>query len=426
MSLEDHPSLEDLTRFLRNDSRSAPALNAKIVRHLLSGCRQCRDLLAKAGTAPSSAAKDYDYSAALEAVGITISTFLSGGVRAPLAKVLSFSREVDHSASPSIVRSLIARSHGLRYSDPEEMLCLADLARAKATECDAETAGGQDQLEDLRGQAWGHFGNTLRVHGRLAEAAEALAEAERCLTAGTGNSQLRARLLEQRASLLIAAMSFDEAIQVNAEAIRFYREGGKHELLAGALLRTANALVYSGRAEEAIVHLNQMRSLLDPVKNPHLLLAYWHNLVQCYIEFGKPEEALACHSKAGEFYKKHPDPMILLRASWQEGKLLREIGHLRNAEAALLRARKGFLDRRLTYEAALISLDLAEIYLKLDLIEDLKRMVQETTTIFTGFGIDPRALRPLLEVQEAAEARTRKSMGTGSTQLSSGSKLVAP
>jgi tetratricopeptide (TPR) repeat protein len=426
MVSDDHPSLDDLARFLRSGSRSDPALNAKIVRHLLSDCRQCRDLLAKAGTAPSSTAKDYDYSAAFEAVDITISTFLSGGVRAPLAKVLSFSREVDHSASPRIVRSLIERSHGLRYSDPEEMLCLADLARAKATECDAETAGGQDQLEDLRGQAWGHFGNTLRVHGRLAEAAEALAEAERCLTAGTGNPQLRARLLEQRASLLIAAMSFDEAIQVNEEAIRFYRESGKHQLLAGALLRTANALVYSGRAEEAILQLNQMRSLIDPVKDHHLLLFYWHNLVRCYMEFGKPEEALACHSKAGELYRKHQDPMILLRATWQEGKLLREIGHLRNAEAALLRARKGFLERRLTYEVALISLDLADIYLELGLIEDLKRMVEETAKIFSGFGIDPRTLRPLLEVQEAAEDRARKSMDNGLAQSSSGSKPDSP
>jgi hypothetical protein len=90
--------------------------------------------------------------------------------------------------------------------------------------------------------------------------------------------------------------------------------------------------------------------------------------------------------------------LILLRATWQEGSLLSEIGHLNNAAAALLRARQGFTEQGLAYETALVSLDLVEVYSKLGKAEEIRQVVAETTTIFRAMCLSREVLASLLHV----------------------------
>src|SRR5215210_6563849 len=76
--------------------------------------------------------------------------------------------------------------------------------------------------------------------------------------------------------------------------------------------------------------------------------------------------------------KEFNDSLILLKVGWQEGQLLRNLGHLRAAEAVLLKAQAGFMERGLMYEVALVCLDLAALYVKLKAIDELKQTVTAT------------------------------------------------
>lgn len=169
------------------------------------------------------------------------------------------------------------------------------------------------------------------------------------------------------------------------------------------MVQKAVVLVYSDRPEEALSTLHEAIPLIDRVEDPRVFLAAHHNLARCYIDLGQPEEALAAYYQARDLYRNHNDSMILLRATWQEGQILREIGHLHNAEAALLRARQGFLESGLAYEAAMVSLDLAEVYKKAGLRDKLRRTIAEALPILRALRVSRETLAALLRLQEADE-----------------------
>jgi tetratricopeptide (TPR) repeat protein len=439
----DHPSTEDFEKFLRSSSRSIyRAANAQVMRHLLSDCTACRDRLNAMGwsqarlanllhpvadssrpgegfSTPSPAeAETHDYSRAFAAVERRVSAFLAPeshpmekSVDLLLAELadLPASEQIERISgggpysTPPVIRGLIDRSHALRYRNADEMLHLADLARLAVECCPASAADGELKLADLRTRVWGAYGNALRVGSRPQEAEEAFATARDCRKQGTGDPVLRAWLSEKITPLAIFQGRFEEAIEMCEEAGQIYQELGESHHLASTLTQKAIASLYSGESERAIRALNQAIPLVDYEEDPHLLLAACHNLIRCYIDLDRPDQALAIYSETRVLYQEFDDPLILLRAAWQEGQLLRDLGHLRAAETALLRARKGYQEQRLAYEMALVSLDLATVYVKLGLGEEVKRTVMTTVPIFHALRVKLETLAALLQLQQVAD-----------------------
>jgi tetratricopeptide (TPR) repeat protein len=306
-------------------------------------------------------------------------------------------------ARPQFVQYLIDNSYKVRFQDPDRMLHFAKLAHFAAAACTAETSGGELRLADLRTRAWGNYGNSLRICGQLREAEEALARADREFDEGTGDPPLRARLLEQKTSLQIHQRRFEEAIASADAAAQIYRDLGDSHSLATTLVHKAWATLMAGETETAVDLINRAMPLIDSQRDPQILLVACHNLVRCYIDLAQPEKALSIYTETRELYREFDDPLILLRATWQEGQLLRDMGHLQQAESKLLEAQKGFLDRGLFYEASVLSLDLAALYLKTGSSEDVRQTAAAAVPIFRALGVDRDALASLRQLQQVAD-----------------------
>jgi tetratricopeptide (TPR) repeat protein len=365
----------------------------------------------------AAAAHSYDYSKAFAATEQALDAFFAEGRRvestpeellaelAPLAQEEQerWVRSYNRFANPQLVRKLTEMSHAVRYENAARMLHLANLGRLAAEACTAAVAGSAPKLADLRAHGWRQYANALRVAGRLHEAEEAFSTALRLCQEGTGDPPLRAALCERMASLRIFQRRFDQAIALADEAGRIYEDLGETRSVASTMVQKAIAQIYSGEAEAAVRTLNRAIPMIDHEGDPHLLLAACHNLIRSYIDMGRPEQALSIYFEARGLYRDFQDPLIALRAGWQEGQLLRDLGHLRAAETALLGARQGFLEKELFYDTALVSLDLSAVYLRLGETEKLREAVSEMVPIFTSLGVDREALAALLQLQQATQ-----------------------
>lgn len=409
--LADHLKVQDFERFLRNATAAGTGLqNTRMVRHLLAACAPCQENLSKAA---STSPETYNYGASFARAEQSLEAFLAQGKTSgvPAADLLAELVELspaeqtervasDRYAVPGFIKHLIDGSHGARYQDPARMLHLANLARLAAEACPVEAAGSAPKMADLRAQAWRQYGNALRVLGHLREAEEAISIARRHLEEGTRDPLLRARFCTQAVSLRLAQRRFDQAIELAEEAGQIYMDLEDDHAFASTLVQKAIASLYAGEAEESIRILNRAIPLIEAERDPNLLLSACHNLVRSYIELGRPEQALSLYSETRDLYRRSEDPLFKLRLAWQEGLLLRDLGHLRASETTLLAARQGFVDRELFYEAALISLDLAAVYVKLQAEPELKQTVAETVPIFRALGVERELLGSLLQLQQ--------------------------
>lgn len=427
--LKNHPTIDELELFFRSASpASSIPCPLHVVRHLLAGCAICCERLKAAGwsgprlerfvhlAAAEREGPGYNYGPAFTSAERRLAAFfapeapLEEPVEDLLAELFRLPQEEQirlaedrRFGHPEVVRSLIDRGYLVRYEDPQKMHHLVDLARVAAQTCTPVAAGSPERLGDLRAGAWEKLGNSLRIQGRLLEAEEALTTAQSHCAKGTGDPLLRARIIEHWASLRTFQRRFDEAISLADEAGRIYREIGQLQEFASALVHKAIASIYAGRTEPAIRILNQAISLIDPEENSQLLFSACHNLIRCYIDAAKPEQALSLYFEARDLYREvDGHTTIVLRAAWQEGQILRDLGHLHAAEAALRHARQGFLDRGLFYEVAVVSLDLAAIYVRLGKVEEVRQTAAAAVPIFRALRVEREVLGSLLQLQQAA------------------------
>jgi hypothetical protein len=86
-----------------------------------------------------------------------------------------------------------------------------------------------------------------------------------------------------------------------------------------------------------------------------------------------------------------------------EGNVDLALGRLGPAEAAFREVQHDFLERRMGYDAALVSLDLALLFTQEGCVEDLKRLAAELMPVFESRDVHREAIVALLMFQRACE-----------------------
>jgi tetratricopeptide (TPR) repeat protein len=289
------------------------------------------------------------------------------------------------------------------FDDPASAVALAELAVVIAGRLDAEHYGA-GLVDETRALAWAHLGNASRIASDLRQSEEAFETAEVHLERSGGDALAEAQLLSFKASLRNSQGRFNEAAELLDQVIAIYREAKDRHLEGKALIKKGMTLGYSGRFAEAARLLRRGLSRIDPVEEPRLLVSARHNLIWYLDDSGQHQEALSALEKTRGLYRDLAEPTHLVRLRWLEGKIARGLGRLEEAETALREAREAFIERGIGFDAALVGLDLAMVYVQQGETAEVRRLAQEIIPIFESRDVHQEALAAILLLRQAAEA----------------------
>lgn len=298
---------------------------------------------------------------------------------------------------------LQTRARQVWSSEPATAIELAELAVAVADRLDTEHYG-KKVVENVRALAWAHLGNAHRIASDLRRAEEDLRTAEEHYRLAGEDAYTEAQLLSFKASLRNSQGQFEQAAALLDEAIVIYREARDRHLEGRALIKKGTAVGHSGKLREAIRLIQRGLSRINILEEPRLLVAARHNLIGYLDESGRHQEALAALEETRSLYQELGEPSHRVRLRWLEGRIFRGLGRLDEAESALREARDAFIERKIGFDAALVSLDLAMVYARRGDTGEMKRLASEMIPIFESRDVHQEALAALLLFRQAAEA----------------------
>jgi hypothetical protein len=405
---ETHPSREVLRLLVQGTAPAAEVRDA--VRHLLQGCPGCSREVEQARRTENLAPASYD-----DAIQRLRRKIADGGLealRAPESPRALYAELLAHEAveglaqihstrryaSLALCELLLQKSRDLGISDPARARKAAELAVRVAEQLDMEIYGAP-VVQDLRAVAWAYLAESRRVQAEVGLAASAMEKAEQILEDGSGDPLAQAELLTLKASLAGYCGRFEESLGLLNRAAAIYRHLGDRHLVGRTLLKKGTILGNAGQHPAALRLIRRSIDLIDPAREPRLIVCATHNLIWFLHESGREGEVTACLDGARRLYEKAGDRRHLNRLRWLEGKLA---AGSREAEGALIDAREGLAREGLAYEAALAAMDLAVLYVQEKREADMRRLADQIYPLFRSDDMYRETTTALLSFQQPA------------------------
>jgi hypothetical protein len=416
--LSDHLTAGDVEHFLQGTFPLAEMKEA--LRHLLKGCEACEGLLRPllllietpeaVPEGETSAAEGREYEAPIARA------FAAATSRKPEARsadrelvargldilrknandVMVFTEaEASEYWDGPFIEILIQLSFEERYRNPQEMRRLAILAQVAADNLNYQ--GDYDPLiaADYQARAWAELGNAHRVNDDLNQAAGALGTATRRFEKGTGNLLLLARVVDLQASLMADQRKIPDACYFLDMAAQLYQKVGDDHLTGRALVSKGIYMNYEGDPQGALAVLREGFMLLDPDRDPQLVTSTTETILEVMVQCGQFREAATMLMGSGLRQALAAEPLNLLSLRWVEGQILAGLGKYDRAEAALVEARMGFREYRKEYNAALVGLDLAGVWLFRGKKSEVRELAMDMFQTFQKLDIQREGLRAI-------------------------------
>ncbi|HEV7668755.1 MAG TPA: hypothetical protein VGS22_09540 [Thermoanaerobaculia bacterium] len=409
-----------------------------MLRHLLAGCRQCRQkaselaapLFEVAARKPPAGGVDA-YDAPLRRIARAFSgvafeaRVVSRPAQAPAT--IGASRSLSRGTGRSTVKpeemktraqNWLARARALRYADPERMRAAASLA-ALLAERIPHNAFPPGVVADLSALAWAELANGRRLVGDHLGAERAFSRAIHWIDRGSGDLQPLAEIADLVASLEIDARRFAPAERLLDRIVIAYRALGEPHLAGRTMILRGVSLGYRGEGSEAVRQIVNGHALLDPGRDPRLALVAVHGLVSRLADSGRFELAAEALRDGMPLYAAYAEPIDRIKVNWTRGRIEIGMGRLEKGERYLREGQQGFRERGMPYFAALVALDLAALHMKEGRTQEVARSIEELLAEFRALGIRREAIVCLLILQRAiaTERATEKLVSRVASRL---------
>jgi tetratricopeptide (TPR) repeat protein len=280
------------------------------------------------------------------------------------------------------------------------MILAASFAVALSERADASQEGSGD-LADLQARAWAELGNAYRLANDLSSSEAALTRALDLSGHGAGDPLLLARIMDLTASLYTDQRRFSEAQRLLDWTHAIYRRQGDRHAAGRALISKGISARVALQPEEGLRLLILGLRQIDAGRDPKLVFLALQGLIGCLVDCGRITAAKALFEASRELHAMFGERFDVIRARWLEGQIAAGLGENESAEQLLREAREGFEGADLPYHAAVVSLDLAAVWLRQGRTAEIKDLVDEMVAIFKARNIHREAIGALLMLKTA-------------------------
>lgn len=152
------------------------------------------------------------------------------------------------------------------------------------------------------------------------------------------------------------------------------------------------------------------KALIDRERDPSLYFAAVQNEARALKNCGRLREARAVLWANLQHQDTAGGRLNLLKLRWLEGEINADLGALDRAERDFLVVKAGFVEANLSYKAAIVSLDLATVWLLKGRIFEARALACEAAEVFLSLRIHREAMmavRILLNSFETERATAR-------------------
>ncbi len=413
--MDDHPTAGEIRRFVEGRLEAGTA-SRRVVRHLLSACPVCQSIVRRrfSDRPPREelAAGETLLEAIRRAAPELVDRVAAERIRAPalLRELLRHPpprqqlivRHRRRFQTAALVRDLCEESHRRVGEDPDEAVRLAELAALVADSLPASRYP-LELINDLRCRARAWLSNAQRRASDLAAAERSLGSAYALYRQGS-RDPVELALLRGREALLRSDQGRSlEALEANDRAYQLYRSLGDRHMAGKMLIDRSVMLCEAGRPHRAIRAAAVAATLVEPEREPKVVLAIYHDLALAYSEAGQLDEALGCLRDAAGLYEEVGSRSEQLRRHWLEGSVLLKQRRLHEAACQFRIAQEGFAELGLAFEAAHVSLELAATYAELGWTQQVRRLAEEVLAIFRSRRLHREAIAALVFLVRAAD-----------------------
>jgi hypothetical protein len=298
--------------------------------------------------------------------------------------------------------ALLARSWALRHEDPALMLESAWLAFYKAQKLDARSYGSR-QASDPICRAWAEMGNAYRVGDQLTQAVWALGHARQVFEIGTGDEELKIRLVELDASLAADRRYFDIARFKLEQVFRFYQKRSDDHRAGRTLILQGLYTGYAGDPVKALDLLVDGVSLVGESKEPSLIYAARHNQLLFLIDCHRYKEAKRFRVEYSRELSLCSARINRARFRHLESRIDAGLGNFARAEAVFEEVRLEFEKIGRPYDVALASLDLAVVLLAQSKTKEAKAVTLKAVDTFLSLDIERESILAVMLLRETFE-----------------------
>jgi tetratricopeptide (TPR) repeat protein len=236
--------------------------------------------------------------------------------------------------------------------------------------------------------AWGlrAKANALHFLGQNIAAAD-LHQKAVALFESDGDAKELGRTLSSSIQPLILLGEYDRALAAAHRAQEIFNRSGDRLRLARLQINVGNIYHRQDRFSDALPCYEEAYNQLLPLNETEGIASSLHNIAVCLISLNDFRRAAATYERARAFCEEHDMPLAVVQADYNIAYL-----HYLRGEYSLamdmLRATRDKAERAADpYHAALCRLDLADIYLELNLIGEAVDTAQEAFERFQQLGM---------------------------------------